>query len=405
MEAVEIDFHKILAFPVDDKRCNQPVEDDLSYLEFPTISQVSQNLYQGSDEEGSGKDQGQDVTAVAMHKGFFCSVVCDGHGESGHLFALRVCNLLPKLILSGLERRKGTIEQKLSEDFLAGCFVDCNEVVTRPSDEELEGQHVRITEHSHMHKVCKVVRKATNGFIVDESFIESCERFVDSDCVEFIDYIGGCTCICVVIHIESKIGRIMNMGDSRCLVLQGNGAKLVDYSPIFNEYTYRPEEDMNNFHRAYLSKPHSLESSDERDRLAEEYEEGVDFEVIVSHHNKLYLRNPRSGDSIIEPTRGFGDLVFKDSGYLNIPQVSSLIRFSTGASIITGSDGVFESVRSENEFLELIVDAKRGKDLGDKKVFKKFCKEIYDESLDQAYNNKNENGRIDDMSVIITYIP
>lgn len=287
-----------------------------------------------SQNRSGSKPEGQDAIASHVNGRWQCVVLCDGHDVHGHLAARGICEELSLYLLEVLAAHAtGNEGEELrldddptAERLILQAFEETERRVMWSNAMLQPNSFVRIIDGEHVNKV---------GFVSEVHDLDDTFSIivVDSDDYhrprvprQFLmgaRFVGGATCVCFVRDSIANLCRVAVMGDTRCMVINGNAVLERD-----NTFEHLPDS------RTFLTFPHDVYNTAELARLQAEWD--GEHEI-----DGCYLVNPLTGCEI-QPTRGFGDFDMFGTGFISVPDVSLAFPLDQGTMVILGSDGLFD---------------------------------------------------------------
>lgn len=417
------------SYPAKNKNSNEGYTKGWNLKQCPTVSTISQNITNSgtifiyiSDIYLVVKKRGQDLNSVAFSNNILILTLCDGHGPDGFEIAHEVCSILPRVILDYLRKNKNIEDEGLKQCFGKTQILACFKESISEHEQVEVGDFCLDKKTGSMCQIRNIVGQVLE--VTDEDGnILSLQRSAVS--VEKYNG-GGCTCVSVILNTLTGWLKIMVLGDSRVMVIppklstlnQSFNTSADDYlddsdSVVF-ERNCRPypidSTDFNGelVHYCVVSDIHQLSNRKESDRIATSFR-GKHSVTIDETTSKSFLVNPTTNDQI-QPTRGFGDLAMRASGYSHVPEIFKDMYIPKGTLLVLGSDGLFdEDLWSESELMKFIVNEmednglttldslSEGKRL--KSQLANLNNNLHSETCDRAFDTYLE-AQIDDISLL-----
>mmetsp|Transcript_12806 Transcript_12806/g.14922 ORF Transcript_12806/g.14922 Transcript_12806/m.14922 type:complete len:407 (+) Transcript_12806:281-1501(+) len=373
---------------------NTPETSSFADDSLKTVFVISQNA-----QADRNKLRGQDCMARAVHKEWACHVLCDGHGEDGYEIAEDVCRTLSSVILQKIHDRADA-SQDIEDSLVEESFAECENKIKWADDEKPRtGKYSFIdSPDSEHHGKFGLVKEYKEGAeMVTIQFKDGTPDQFEADFpltnLKGTKYSGGCTCVCFIYHIPSKRAKIASMGDSRILVIPKSASDLPEHGDE-DHFFFEPIETTDKKVVGAMTKTHTLKRHKERKRIEDSNIHKFD---IKENNGSLFLVNPDTTHHV-EPTRGMGNVIMLNAGFLNKPEVSVSFTIQPETVIIGASDGIFDNkIWKQQDFLQFVTQIRQ--DHGDN--VEQMADTIYNETLEKAYQVYHYK-LIDDMSMFFS---
>eukprot|EP00924_Labyrinthula_sp_SR-Ha-C_P009446 maker-scaffold_2-snap-gene-24.35-mRNA-1 protein AED:0.00 eAED:0.00 QI:238/1/1/1/1/1/5/109/408 len=334
---IKLEYHKVMHYPVERAVFNHPLEIDLKDLGLENIK-ISGRVSQNKNKK---KKFGQDCISIARHNGFLLAMVCDGHGLGGLRYSNEVCELLPKLILGS------TPENIFNDQYLTNIFEDCNRILDIRGSYMGEDGAVEIPapesgSNEYKYHIAEIIEILDNEYVLSwkNPMTGNPTKTLPKEEVGIVKFMGGTTCACTIINLQNKMAKILTCGDSQTAVVLPSGVNELSSNVGLEKLV--PEDfgviGGSQLGSIYLSCAHTLQNEEEKNRIMLEVGDQPVAYKAGGDSSSYYLA---TDDSMVEPTRGIGDVNFEKVGYSHKPEISKNIQLGSGIVVCIGSDGIF----------------------------------------------------------------
>ncbi|GBG28596.1 Hypothetical Protein FCC1311_048172 [Hondaea fermentalgiana] len=329
------------------------------------------------------KNVGQDAIGLARHDNWDIKVLCDGHDRDGHDVSRAVCKAMPRVVLRMLTERDDPDEPP-SEELLVEAFREVSDEVCWTDEDVHPGMFVKCFAGKWEGRVGFLAEGRDSStavlVVVDEDGYH--RPLVERKHLKRPKFTGGTTCVLTVMNTANGLCRIAQTGDSRAMIFNMNMFEDKFMQPVFGVVDFSSDAVPP---MGICSPAHSVFNPAELLRLNTDYAGA--FEI-----DGAFLVNPLTKFSI-QPTRGIGDFDVYGTGYISVPEVTSVFKLKPGSILLMASDGVFDDhVIKTDELVTFFAD-----NIEDDMPLTKIANMLYDETLQRSL----AGGYVDDISLIV----